>query len=275
MSAFAPPNAPVTSLPSRETVLEQAGRENFTVASAVLGRQGQAHLMAIYGYARLVDDVGDEAHGDRDAMLDAVESELDAIYRGEAADHPVMAALADTITACRMPPGPFKRLLAANRQDQRVTRYGTFAELLDYCSLSAAPVGELVLHVFGAATPERVALSDHVCAGLQVLEHLQDVAEDYARGRVYVPQDDLRRLNVAEADLSAGAPPALLAFESERVTSLFNAGAPLARTLPARPRIAVAGFIAGGRSALDALRCGGPRSRRAFAVAFAKAAMGR
>ena len=85
--------------------------------------------------------------------------------------------------ACRLPPGPFERLIEANRLDQVVTRYETFAQLLGYCQLSAAPVGELVLHVFGAATPERIALSDRICAGLQIIEHLQDIAEDHARGR--------------------------------------------------------------------------------------------
>jgi phytoene/squalene synthetase len=186
-----------------------------------------------------------------------------------------MVALAPTISSRRLPPGPFKRLLEANRQDQRVTRYATFAQLLDYCSLSAAPVGELVLHVFGAATPERVALSDRVCAGLQVLEHLQDVAEDYERGRVYLPQEDLARAGVAEAELREGAPAALLALEHERVSRLLDSGAPLSRTLPLRPRVAVAGFIAGGRTALDAVLRGGSRRRRVFAVALAKAAMGR
>lgn len=275
MSAVAPPDSAMSSLPSREAVLEQAPRENFPVASAVLGRRRRTHLMAIYGYARLVDDVGDEAPGDRAALLDEVEAELDAIYRGARPRHPVMSALAPTITACGLPVGPFKRLLEANRRDQRVTRYPTFEELLDYCSLSAAPVGELVLHVFGAATSERVALSDRVCAGLQVLEHLQDVAEDYARGRVYMPQEDLARLGVSEGQLSDGAPPALLALEAERVRGLLASGPPLARTLTPRPRIAVAGFVAGGRTALEALLRGGRPRRRAFAVAFAKAAIGR
>jgi squalene synthase HpnC len=274
MSAVAPPNSSARSLPPREAVLAQAEHENFPVASAVLGRRRQAHLMAIYGYARLVDDVGDEVAGDREALLDEVEVEVDRIYRGEAARHPVMTALAPTIADCRLPARPFKRLLEANRQDQRVTRYQTFAELLDYCALSAAPVGELVLHVFGAATPERVALSDRVCAGLQVLEHLQDAGEDYARGRVYLPQEDLARAGVAEAALAGGAPPALIALESERVSALLDAGAPLARTLPWRPRLAVAGFVAGGRTALVGLHTPGARRRR-FALAFARAASGR
>ena len=271
MSVVARPNP---SLPGREAVLEQASRENFTVASAVLGRRRQAHLMAIYGYARLVDDVGDEAAGDRDALLDAVEAELEGIYSGTPARHPVMVSLAETITECRLPAGPLRRLIEANRQDQRVTRYQTFADLLGYCSLSAAPVGELVLHVFGAGTPERVALSDRVCAGLQVLEHLQDVAEDYARGRVYMPQEDLARMGIAEDDLADGAPPPLLALERGRVRSLFHGGAPLARTLPPRPRLAVAGFVAGGRTALEALPAG-RRSKWRFARAYIGAVVGR
>jgi squalene synthase HpnC len=263
-----------TSLPTREAVLEQAPRENFTVASTVLGRRRQAHLMAIYGYARLVDDVGDEAAGDRDALLDAVEAELEAIYAGQTPRHPVMVTLAGTVAACRLPAQPFQRLLEANRQDQRVTRYQTFEELLGYCRLSAAPVGELVLHVFDAASAARVALSDRVCAGLQVLEHLQDVAEDYGRGRVYLPQEDLDRLGVAEPELAGGAPPALLRFEGDRVRRLLAAGPPLARTLPLRPRIAVAGFVAGGRAALDAL-VRGRRSKLRFTAALAQTVVGR
>jgi squalene synthase HpnC len=281
MSACAPP-AP--ALPSADSVLEQANRENFTVACALLGRRCRAHLMAIYGYARLVDDVGDEAAGDapagdeaagrREALLDQIEAELDSIYAGRPPQHPVMAALAGTVEACALPAGPFRRLLEANRQDQRVTRYETFDQLLAYCDLSATPVGELVLHVFGAATPERVALSDRICAGLQLLEHLQDVAEDYARGRIYMPAEDLARLGVAEADLAGGAPRELIELEAERAHALLSEGAPLARTLPPRPRIAVAGFVAGGRAALDALRRG-RRSPRVFAAGFAKAAIGR
>jgi squalene synthase HpnC len=274
MSAFAPPTASTSSLPSPESVLEQAESENFTVASALLGRSRQAHLMAIYGYARLVDDVGDEAPGDRDALLDTVESELEEIYAGRRPAHPVMATLSGTIAACRLPADPFKRLLVANRQDQRVLRYQTFDQLLGYCQLSAAPVGELVLHIFGAATRDRVALSDRVCAGLQVLEHLQDVAEDYARGRVYIPQEHLERLRCAETELSHGAPRRLIDFEARRIGTLLSAGAPLARTLPPRPRIAVAGFVAGGRTALDALLAG-RRRKRVFALAFAQAARGR
>jgi squalene synthase HpnC len=280
------PSAP-PGLPSTDAVLAQAEHENFPVASALLGRRRQKHLMAIYGFARLVDDVGDEADGDRGALLDRIDADLDLIYSGRAPAHDVMRTLAETVRACRLPDAPFRRLIAANRRDQVVTRYETFGQLLDYCQLSAAPVGELVLHVFGRATPDRIALSDRICAGLQITEHLQDVAEDHGRGRVYLPAEDLARFGCGEADLGAPHPSpayeALIAFEVHRARSLLRAGAPLARTLPARARIAVAGFVAGGRSALDALELGAgsdasggrARSRRALAAAFLRGVMGR
>ena len=182
----------VAALPTPEQVLPQARRENFTVASAILGRRRTRHLMAIYGFARLVDDVGDEAEGDRSALLDLVGLELGRVFApGGEPQHPLMRELAGTVHECALQLGPFERLIEANRRDQVVARYETFEQLLDYCQLSAAPVGELVLGVFGAATPDRVALSDRVCAGLQVVEHLQDIAEDHARGRVYMPREDI------------------------------------------------------------------------------------
>jgi squalene synthase HpnC len=281
MSVITPPT--VDELPGRSEVMEQAGRENFTVASALLGRKRQRQLRAIYGFARLVDDVGDEASGDRSALLDLVEEELDRLYGDGSPRHPVMVELAVAVRAASLPRGPFERLIEANRLDQRTTRYDTFEQLLGYCQLSAAPVGELVLHVFGAATPHRISLSDRVCAGLQITEHLQDVAEDFARGRVYVPREDLVRFGCDNEDLSA--PPtarrrALIAFESRRAHQLLSSGAPLVRTLPLRPRIAVAGFVAGGRAALAALpevQPTGARSsrRRDFPRAFTSAVMGR
>jgi len=265
-------------LPSAESVMAQAGSENFTVASAVLGRRRCADLLALYGFARLVDDVGDEAPGDRAALLDLVEGQLDDIYAGREPDHPLMRTLAATVHERRLPDGPFRRLIAANRQDQVVTRYETFAQLLDYCQLSAAPVGELVLHVFDAATPERVVLSDRVCAALQVIEHLQDIDEDHARGRVYMPRQDMISVGCDDGALVAhanSARRALIALEARRARSLLAGGAPLAATLPVRPRLAVAGFVAGGRCALDALQRSEPRSRRALARAYLRAAAGR
>jgi squalene synthase HpnC len=262
MTAVAVPS--IAELPTREQVLAQAEHENFTVASAILGRRSVRHLMAIYGFARLVDDVGDEAAGDRGALLDLVDLELRRAYTGSDGkpQHPLMLELAVTIRECSLPAGPFERLIAANRMDQVVRRYQTFEQLLGYCQLSAAPVGELVLGVFDAATPARVALSDKVCAGLQIVEHLQDVAEDHQIGRVYLPKEDLIGFGCDEADL-AGEPTAalqaLVAFEAARARRLLDDGAPLARTLPWRARLAVAGFIAGGRRAIEELTEAGRR----------------
>jgi squalene synthase HpnC len=268
--------------------MAQARQENFPVASVVLPRAQRRQLLAIYGVARLIDDVGDEAPGDRAALLDWLDMEIDRTFTGREPEHPAMRALAAVAQDPPLPAAPFHALVQANRQDQDVTRYQTFDDLLGYCRLSAAPVGELVLHVFEAATPERLALSEPICAGLQVVEHIQDVAEDYSRGRIYMPAQDMARFGCPESDLAAPRASdelrSLLAFEAARAARLLSQGAPLAITLPARPRIALAGFVAGGRAALHSLArasydvCPFPtrtRSRRAFARSFARAAMGR
>jgi len=173
------------------------------------------------------------------------------------ADHPVLVPLGTTIRECGLPLDPFRRLIEANRHDQVVARYATFDELLAYCTLSANPVGELVLRVFGMATPHRLALSDRVCSGLQVVEHLQDVAEDLDRGRVYLPLEDLARFGCTETDLAApAASPAVRAvirYEAARARDHLTAGPVLAGTLRGRMRIAVAGYVAGGLAALDAI----------------------
>src|SRR5689334_3431732 len=164
-------------VPGEAAVLERAGSENFSVASLVLGRGTRDHLLAIYGFARLVDQLGDDVDGDRLAHLDWLEAEVDRVYGGMP-EHPLMRRLAPAVHELDLPRGPFVRLIDANRRDQRQSRYPTYDELVDYCDLSANPVGELVLYVFGAATPERIALSDDVCTALQLLEHWQDVHED-------------------------------------------------------------------------------------------------
>lgn len=236
----------VDTMPTVDAVMAQADEENFPVALWLLGPRVRRHLLAIYGFARLVDDIGDEVAGDRLALLDQVEHELDV------PQHPVMRALACTARECRLPRDPLLRLIEANRRDQVITRYETFDQLLGYCQLSAAPVGELVLHVLGAATPERIALSDRICAGLQVVEHLQDRDEDLARGRSYIGDYD-------------GAVQA---------RQLLDDGAPLVRQLRGRARLAVAGFLAGGRAALDGL-AGGAAGRSRFALAYLRAVVGR
>lgn len=236
--------------------MARARAENFPVASRLLARRTRSHLLALYGFARLVDDAGDEAVGDRLALLDEIESDLGRVWGGAARD-PLIARLQPTVMACELPAGPFRALIEAGRRDQVVHRYETFEELLGYCALSANPVGELVLRVLGAATPERVRLSDSICSGLQLAEHWQDVAEDYRAGRIYLPAVDRARFGVGERELAAAVPSAgfraLMAFEVARARHLLDQGAPLLRTLRGRGAFGVAAFLAGGKSALSAI----------------------
>jgi squalene synthase HpnC len=237
--------------------MARAQGENFPVASRLLGRRLRAHLLALYGFARLVDELGDSFAGDRPAALDQLEGDLDRAYRGEA-EHPLLRRLQPTLRECGLPREPFLRLIEANRVDQRIGRYDTWEQLRGYCELSANPVGELVLGVFGQASPARVARSDQICTALQLTEHCQDVAEDMARGRVYLPAEDLDRYGCTIAELSsrhAGGPLRdTLAFECSRARGLLARGAPLIRELHGvRERLAVAAFVAGGRAALDAI----------------------
>ncbi len=247
---------PPAALPPPAAVLARAGAENFPVASRILPRHFRAHLLAIYGFARLADTIGDESPGNRSAELDWLEAELERAAARQATE-PLLRRLTPTIEALDLPLAPFRALIDANRLDQRRHRYDTFDDLLDYCDLSAAPVGRLVLFVFGASTKSRVALSDRVCAGLQVAEHLQDVGEDAARGRVYLPVADLLRFGVNEADLLAPtATPALrelVAFEVERARGLLRTGHALTADLRGWARVAVAGYVAGGEATLDAI----------------------
>ena len=217
--------------------------------------------MSLYGYARLVDDAGDEAPGDRTALLAAIEADLDRVYAGEPAQHPLLRELAKTVVACDLPRAPLQALLEANRRDQVSSRYATFDELVAYCDLSANPVGRLVLHVFDVATPERIVLSDDVCTALQLAEHWQDVVEDLGRGRIYLPAEDLERFSVRADDLARSPAPdsvrALMSFEVRRAREILDRGAPLVRTLRGRPRLAVAAFVGGGHAALDAILAAG------------------
>ncbi len=230
----------------------RAGGENFPVASLLAPRAARPHLRAIYGFARLVDTIGDEASGDRLALLDELERELDGPPRTT-----VMRRLHETTAACGLPREPFARLIEANRIDQRVSRYETWDELREYCRHSAEPVGRLVLGVYGrAGEPELVAASDDVCTGLQLVNFLQDPPRDLALGRVYLPQEDLRRHAVADADLAgpwSERVAALLAFEAARARPLLERGLPLARALGGRVGRSVALFARGGLAALDAL----------------------
>jgi squalene synthase HpnC len=259
----------VPAAPGAEEVMARAETENFPVASRVLPRRSREHLLAVYGFARLVDELGDTAPGDRLAALDWLELELTRAYEGDA-EHALMQRLARTVRECELPRGPFERLIEANRVDQRVARYETWEQLRAYCALSANPVGEIVLGVFGAATPARIALSDAICTALQLAEHCQDVAEDYEAGRVYLPAEDLASFDCDPDGVGFGEPQGqngethdrmalrdVLAFEVERARRLLDRGAPLIGELHGRERLAVAAFSAGGRAALGAIERAG------------------
>lgn len=238
----------------------RARTENFPVASLLLPRSARPGVAAVYAVARLIDEAGDTAPvADRLAILDLLAGDL----RRAGPELPAVRAMPSGLAR-----EPLLDLVEANRLDQHKVDYATRAELRDYCRLSAEPIGRLVLELLGLRTPERVALSDEVCAGLQVAEHLQDVGEDLAAGRVYLPADAMaahgvdRALLAAVADRSAGeagraAVAALLAGQVDWGRSLLAAGRPLVRTVPGRARLAVAGFVAGGEAALDAVLAAG------------------
>ena len=266
-----PATAPA-QMPAPAAVMIRAGTENFPVASRLLGRRLRRHLLAIYGFARLVDQLGDELPGDRPAALDWLEQELDRAFAGSAR-HPLLAALEPTLHECALPRAPFVALIDANRMDQRVTRYATWEQLRGYCELSANPVGRLVLGVLGLATPERTVLSDDVCTALQLVEHMQDVGEDAAAGRIYMPADEMERCGCVEGDLRAArtsrALRDVLAIQGRRADDLLARGSRLVSMVEGRPRLAIAAFVAGGRTALRSMRradyevlAGRPRPRR-------------
>lgn len=236
--------------------LAKAGAENFPVASRLLPAAARDHLLAVYGFARAVDDIGDLAEGDRARQLDAFVAELDAALAGKAA-HPILTRVVATLRATGADRSLLDRLVAANRQDQVVGRYATVEELVAYCDLSANPVGRLVLAIFGVHDEAAGLLSDRICTGLQLVEHWQDVAEDRRAGRIYLPGQDMDRFGVTEGDLdTSSASPALrrlVAFEAARARELLVAGAPLVRRLGGRPGLAVAGFVGGGLAQLDAI----------------------
>ncbi|NJQ06878.1 squalene synthase HpnC [Streptomyces lonarensis] len=256
--------------------LAKAARENFPVAPRFLPAAWREDLMAVYGYARLVDDAGDgdlapggadavllgleaEAADEPAALLDALEADLERVFTpgAEAPRHPLVRGLLPTVRRTGLTAQPFRDLIEANRVDQRVSRYADRDQLLGYCELSANPVGRLVLGVTGTTTPERVRRSDAICTALQLIEHLQDVAEDLARDRIYLPATEMRRFHVTERDLAAptagAALRALVASEADRARRLLDDGAPLVGSVQGRLRMLLAGFVGGGRAALAAI----------------------
>ena len=236
--------------------LARAHYENFTIGSWLLPRDKRNHIYAIYAFCRFVDDLGDEHHGDRLRALDAWESDLLRCYDGTPR-HPYMIALQDTIRTFDIPIGPFLRLVEANRMDQTVTRYETYADLDYYCQHSANPVGHLVLYVFGYRDEERQRLSDYTCTALQLTNFWQDVTRDYEMGRVYIPQEDMERFEYSEEQIAQGHFTHqfrnLMAFEAERARDLFQRGLKLVDTLEGRLKLDVTLFSRGGIKLLDAI----------------------
>ena len=256
--------------------------ENFPVAFLLLPRDLRSDMQAIYAFCRGVDDIGDEFRDEhfpsagtgwtaysppgpgadvvksaRLAALDAFERDLHRCWDGTPED-PRLRALAVTVRRRAMDPDPFLRLIEANRMDQRRDRWETYGELIHYCHHSATPVGRMVLEVLGIRDAERVALSDHTCIGLQLVNFWQDIRRDLDdRGRIYLPSEDMARFAVPEEALRRSAADddvrRLVAFEVSRARAELVAGAPLWRMVPRRARIDLRMFTAGGLALCDAI----------------------
>jgi len=242
--------------------LARSHYENFSVASWFLPQRLRQHFFNVYAYCRISDDLGDEV-GNQAAslqLLDQWEAELHACYAGSPR-HPVFVALAETVRQFEIPQETFADLLAAFRQDQRVTRYETFDGLLGYCRFSANPVGHLVLYLCGYRDPERQALSDCTCTALQLANFWQDVSVDYAKGRIYLPMEDLRRFQVPEQDIAARHNTAqfcdLMRFEVDRTRDWFERGLPLVEKVDRELAIDLELFSRGGQEILNAIEAQG------------------
>lgn len=236
--------------------------ENFTVATRLVPPRLRQDLANVYAFARWADDLGDESTNPAEAAtaLAGWRDELEACFAGRPR-HPVFVALAGTVHRARLDPEPFADLITAFEQDQTQTRYRSREDLLGYCRRSADPVGRIVLALEGCREPALVAMSDSICTGLQLVNFWQDVRRDRLAGRIYLPEDDMRRWGVDEHDLDASvaAEPLrrLLADEVAWARDCFDAGAPLAEVAPPVLRPAVAMFVGGGRAVADAIERGG------------------
>ena len=230
--------------------------ENFTVGSRLLPADKRRHFYAIYAFCRFVDDLGDEFEGDRLRALDYWEEEVEACFSG-VPSHPYMVAVQDTIRSFDIPREPFLRLIEANRMDQTTKRYATYADLEHYCRHSANPVGHLVLYVCGYRDEERQRLSDFTCTALQLANFWQDVARDYAMGRIYIPREDMERFGYTEEELARGTVTdgfrRLMAFEVGRAQELFHRGLPLVDRIDGALKLDVALFSKGGLSVLNSI----------------------
>jgi squalene synthase HpnC len=232
--------------------------ENFPVVTWFLPKHLHQHFYNVYAYCRISDDLGDEV-GDKQQsllLLDQWEAELRQCYSGEPR-HPVFVALHETIQQFGIPQHEFSDLLQAFRQDQIVTRYPRFSDLLGYCQYSANPVGHLVLYLCGYSDADRQKLSDFTCTALQLANFWQDVGVDYDKGRIYLPLEDFARFGVSEQDLAQKrATPQFLSmmkFEVERAREWFHRGLPLAKRVDRRLALDIELFSRGGLAILSAI----------------------
>jgi squalene synthase HpnC len=238
-------------------IAARAAGENFPVGSVLFPRHLRPHIRSLYCYARLVDELGDAYDGDRLAALDDLEREVEAAFAGEAT-WPVLMNVQPTIRGFDLPREPFLRLIEANRMDQRIAEYGTWADLKHYCVHSADPCGRLVLGVLRRLDDaELVAASDSVCTGLQLVNFLQDVPRDLELGRIYLPAEDRRTFGDPPLDRPSEDLHALLRYEAQRAAELLAAGDVLRERIGGRLGRAVALFARGGLAALDALESAG------------------
>lgn len=263
-SALPPEYAIPEQAPSEAEAREYCRRlarshyENFSVASWFLPSHLRQHFFNVYAYCRISDDLADEVGdpGTSLQLLDEWETELEACYQGHPR-HPVFVALTETVRKFEIPKHEFADLLTAFRQDQSVTRYETFDDLLGYCRYSANPVGHLVLYLCGHCDAERQLLSDYTCTALQLANFWQDVTADFARGRIYLPLEDLRRFGVSEAAIrdaeNVSAFRDMLKFEVERAREWFSQGLPLVARVDRKLAIDIELFSRGGQEILNAI----------------------
>jgi squalene synthase HpnC len=238
--------------------LARSHYENFSVASWFLPRRLRQHFFNVYAYCRISDDLGDEV-GDTQAalnLLDQWEMELDACYSGTPR-HPVFVALRETVRQFDIPRAPFSDLLIAFRQDQTITRFPRFEDVLAYCHYSANPVGHLVLYLCGYRDEGRQKLSDFTCTALQLANFWQDVTVDYAKGRIYLPMEDLARHGVSEEDIANQRNTAgfcgMMKFEVERARDWFRQGLPLVKKVDHELAVDLDLFSRGGLEILNAI----------------------
>jgi len=270
-SRLPPAYAIPESAPSLEESREYCRRlarthyENFSVATWFLPKKLRQDFFNVYAYCRISDDLGDEV-GDPNvalALLDQWQSELDACYAGTPR-HPVFVALAETVRKFHIPRHEFSDLLIAFRQDQTITRFETFDDVLAYCHYSANPVGHLVLYLCGYRDAGRQQLSDYTCTALQLANFWQDVSVDYLKGRIYLPLEDLRRYSASEEDIAQQRnTPAfceMMKFEVERAREWFQRGLPLAGEVSRELALDIELFSRGGEEILNAIE------RQGFAV---------